>query len=130
MSSKYWKPSKIVEEWGYRLWEAETRARTDKFSIVYRFYSTRNGAIKYVGRSDSPFYRLNGHVYQIGEYGIHNFLDAQLSWVDFKYFTGQSRFKEGYEEECKQWHKYHPVLNSNHPHKRYKKSWKCPICRK
>ena len=129
MSSKYWNPSKIVDDWYYRLYEAKARAGTDKFSIVYRFYSTINGPIRYVGRSDSPINRLNGHVYQMEEYGIHGYLDAQLSWVDFKYYTGQSRFKEAYEEECKQWHNHDPDLNSNHPHKIYE-SWVCPICGK
>ncbi len=49
--------------------------------------------------------------------GIHKYLGGQISWIDFRYFTGPSRFKEAYEEECKQWHKHEPDLNTNHPQK-------------
>lgn len=126
MSSKYWKPVKILD-WRYRLYEVETRAGTNEFSIVYRFYSTKNGPVRYVGRSDSPISRSHSHRSQIGDYGIHEYLEGKVSWVDFKYFTGRSRFKEVYEEECRQWHDHDPNLNINHPHKKYK-SWKCPSC--
>lgn len=127
-SSKYWKQVKI-NDWRDRLHEVETRAGTNPFSIVYRFYSTKSGRVRYVGRSDSPFNRQSSHISQIIK-GMHNYLGGQISWVDFKYFTGPSRFKEAYEEECKQWHKHEPDLNTNHPQKIKHTSWKCPICKK
>jgi len=65
----------------------------------------------------------------MGDYGIHEYLEGQVSLVDFKYFTGSSRFKEAYEEECRQWHFHNPDLNTNHLHKKYE-SWKYPICKK
>ena len=128
MISKYWKPVHIFD-WYDRLSEAEKRAGTDKFSIVYRFYSTKNGKVRYAGRSDSPYNRLNGHIFQIVDCGMHDFLGSRVTMVDFRYYTGSSHFEKAYEEECKQWHIHDPDLNDRHPHRKYN-SWKCPICKK
>lgn len=123
--SNYWKPVKIFD-WYNRLCEVETRAGTDKFSIVYRFYSTEYGPVRYVGRSDSPFNRENRHFYQIRDYGIHERLGGRIFLVDFMYITGKGRFRKSYEEECKQYHIYGPDLNINHPHSNHH-SWKCQL---
>lgn len=117
-SSKYGKQVKILD-WKDRLREVETRAGTVKFSIVYRFYSTENGPVRYVGRSDNPISRSYSYISLIGDYGMLEHLGGRISWVDFKYFTGRSRFKEAYEEECRQWHDCNPDLNTNHPHTIY-----------
>ena len=126
--SRYWKIIHI-DDWLDRLEEAATRAGTRDFSIVYRFYSTKGGPVRYVGRSDNPFSRESGHYYSIGVYGIHERLGGRVTWVDFMYITGPGRFRESYEEECRQYHIHEPDLNIIHPAKRYP-SWKCPICGK
>jgi len=126
VKSRYWKPVHITE-WLDRLREAETRAGTSKFSIVYRFYSTIDGPVRYVGRSDNPFSRESGYYYKVGIYGIQEQLGGRVTWVDFSYITSLGRFKESYEEECRQYHRHQPDLNSVHPAK-LRPSWKCPIC--
>lgn len=126
VKSRYWTPVYITE-WFDRLREATTRARTTKFSIVYRFYSTFDGPVRYVGRSDNPFSRESGHYYCVGIYGIHERIGGRVTWVDFLYITGRRRFAESYEEECKQYHNHQPDLNAIHP-ARLRLSWKCPVC--
>lgn len=127
MKSRYWNLVHITE-WIDRLKEAKTRARTTKFSIVYRFYSTIDGPVRYAGRSDNPFSRESGHYYNIGVYGIHAYISGRVTWVDFMYITGRERFKESYEEECRQYHRHQPDLNVSHPAK-LRPSWKCPVCK-
>ncbi len=126
VKSRYWTPVHITE-WLDRLREAATRARTAKFSIVYRFYSTIDGPVQYVGRSDNPFSRESGHYYRVGVYGIHKRIGGRVTWVDFLYITGRWRFIESYEEECRQYHYHQPDLNVIHPAK-IRRSWKCPVC--
>lgn len=125
--SRYWQPVHIAE-WFSRLEEACTRARTSEFSIVYRFYSTVWGSVRYVGRSDNPFSRESGHYFNVGVYGIHERLGGRVTWVDFMYITGLERFRESFEEECKQFHYHEPELNTNHPAK-LDPFWECPICK-
>jgi hypothetical protein len=103
------------------------RAGTENFSIVYRFYSTYDGPVRYVGRSDKPFSRAEGHYNKIWFDGIHEELGGRIAWVDFCYITGRRRFRESYEEECRKFHYYNPILNINHPAK-LRASWTCPIC--
>lgn len=133
VKSRFWEPVHITE-WVDRLNEAETRASTragtTKFSIVYRFYSTIDGPVRYVGRSDNPFSRESGHYYNVGVYGIHEQIGGRVTWVDFMYITGPGRFKKSYEEECRQYHRHQPDLNTVHPAKRARTSWECPICEK
>jgi hypothetical protein len=126
MKSAYWKPVHI-SEWVDRLDDVATRAGTGRFSVVYRFYSTYDGPVRYVGRSDDPFSRAEEHCYQIGTDGIHEWLGGRVAWVDFCYFIGRERFRESYEEECRKYHHDEPDLNINHPAKLYQ-SYECPVC--
>lgn len=84
MKSVYWQPVH-VSEWLDRLYDVVTRAGTDRFSIVYRLYSTWDGPVRYVGRSDQPFGRASGHYSMIWFDGIHEELGARIVWVDFCY---------------------------------------------
>jgi len=124
--SGYWRKVRI-SDWFDRLASVSRRVEGKGFSIVYRFYSTEHGPVKYVGRSDSPFSRASGHYYGIGVYGIHSGLGGRVTWVDFRYIVGQGRYKASYEEECRQYHWHWPDLNTNHPAKRHW-SWACPVC--
>jgi hypothetical protein len=123
-TSNYCKPVKYAD-WIEKLYKTYLKVEPDEFSIVYRFYSVKNSRIRYVGRSDNPLSRANVHNQQIGFYGMFKSFECQISWVDFKYFTGLSRFKEAYEEESKRFHLDEPDMNTKHP-ARYKQSWKCP----
>jgi len=84
----YWKQVP-VDEWRQRLQEADTRTGS-RFSIVYRFYSTYDGPVRYVGRSDNLLERVAQHWSMIEDYGIHA-LGGRVSWVDFTYLVGRAR---------------------------------------
>ena len=126
MKSGYWLPVH-VSEWLDRLYDVVARAGTDRFSIVYRLYSTWDGPVRYVGRSDQPFGRASGHYSKVWFDGIHEELGARIIWVDFCYIMGRGRFRESYEEECRRYHYEDPYLNTNHPAK-LSESCACPVC--
>ncbi len=118
-----------IDEWTERLEHLHRRIDTYKFSIVYRFYSTSYGPVKYVGRSDNPFNRAHNHLNKLEPYSMHNRLEIQVAYVDFCYFTGAWRKSHSYQEECRQYHKYYnTIANSNHPAKPIDRPIKCPIC--
>lgn len=121
--------SKIpIDDWRDKLYERSNRLGTENFSIVYRFYSTYSGPVRYVGRSDSPLGRESQHYGDIGFYGIHEELGCRVAYVDFRIFRGKGRFRKAYEEECKQFHENSlDHLNINHPQS-YSYSWECPYC--
>lgn len=114
----------------YKNWLDKCKAKTpegnDEFSIVYRIYSVDNGDIKYVGRSDKPFSRINSQIQQIICNGVSNSLGFRIFEVDFKCFTGKNRFEEAYKEECRIYHKDNPENNLNHPAINPYELWKCP----
>jgi len=114
----------------YKNWLDKCKAKTpegnDDFSIVYRVYSVSNGDIRYVGRSDRPFARINSHIQQIICNGVINNIGCRIFEVDFKCFTGKNRFEEAYKEECRIFHDREPKKNTNHPARNKGESWECP----
>ena len=94
--SGYWRKVSIAE-WFNRLDSVSRKLNGKRFSIVYRFYSTFDGWVRYVGRSDSPVVRANSHWSLIGPYSMHVGLGGQVSWVDFCYIVGKGRCRAAYE---------------------------------
>jgi hypothetical protein len=126
MSPNYCKSYKF-DEWKDLFDNVVEKTGENDFSIVYRFYSTRGGCVKYVGRSDSPYERFNYYSSKIGYNNMLESLDFQLSWFNFKYYIGRLRKKEVYLEECRQFHLHDDIRNSKHP-ARMCASWDCPYC--
>ena len=114
-----------IEDWRNKLWEINERINKE-YSIVYRFYSSVNGHVRYVGRSDSPFSRESGHFNRLGLFKKHKRLKIQVSYVDFCRFKGRGRERKSYEGECRQYHHHNPDGNSRHPN-RLTYSWGCPV---
>ena len=122
-------PSHINHLWLNRYAESLEDLEQD-VNIVYRFYSTLDGSVKYVGRSDHPFDRESGHWNNFGQYSMHNRLEIQIVYVDFCYFTGRWRKLYSYREECRQYHKHcDTIVNLVHLAKPSEMlNTNCPVC--
>lgn len=125
----YYRSKGNKQEWKSDI-KKEQRKR--EISIVYRFKSWIGKNIIYVGRADRSVSRVDDHIGNIGMFGRHEGIGANLSEVEYCIIDGGLRDVHSFYEECLQYHLNDPnyLRNDQHPEQPLfrNREYKCPIC--